>query len=114
MLFIHNLILPPNPTTAESRTHYNFAWGLPLMLVTTKRFPSEGMLNKSHLHKKFHRFTMWLATLVERRNKDRMYVGKLERLLLIMVIPPPFNKYILFQPPNDAQFSQYSIPNRQL
>ena len=41
---------------------------------------------------------MRLATLTGMGNRDRKYVGKLERVLLMRVTLPPLDKYKRFQP----------------
>jgi hypothetical protein len=47
---------------------------------------------------------MRLATLVERGKRDMKNIGKLDRGLLIKVILPPLDKYILFQPAKRPSF----------
>ncbi|KAG6660361.1 hypothetical protein CIPAW_03G100600 [Carya illinoinensis] len=49
-------------------------------------------------HKKsLSNFSIRLATLAGIGKRDRKYVGTLDRVLLIKVSLPPFDKYILFQ-----------------
>jgi len=55
---------------------------------------------------------MRLATPTSRGKKDMKYVGQLDRVLLINVIFPPLDKYILFQPANRC--SIFSITPSQI
>ncbi|KAG6678653.1 hypothetical protein I3842_14G091900 [Carya illinoinensis] len=58
-------------------------------------------LNSSPIppHKKSrYNFSMRSATLAGIGNKDKKYVSRLDSVLFIKVILPPFARYILFQP----------------
>jgi len=52
-----------------------------------------------------------LATEAGKGNKERKYVGMLERTLLMRVILPPFERYAAFQPESLLKSSNHWFPN---